>query len=69
MDATPVICTREEAQYKNMQKVTTLRGHIVPTIKGDYLNLATCWGLLAVRKRFQMVVLKGGYPLLIYIYI
>ena len=47
MDATTVACTREEAQYKNMQK-----GHRPndAKLKGDHLNLATCWGLLAVYK-------------------
>ena len=42
-----------------------LKGHNGAQLKGDYLNLASCWGLLAVckvRKTFEMVVQKSGYP-------
>ena len=51
MDATTVICTREEAQYKNNTKGHHFERSYCPNdaiLKGDYLDLATCWGLLAV---------------------
>ena len=47
MNATAVICTREEAQYKKMHIEMSYHPKNAK-LNGGYLNMATCLGLLAV---------------------